>query len=218
MFRTRNRPIPSGKLDKRNALIFGVSISILGIVYLFYFVNPSVSFLAFLTTIIYLFIYTPFKKVSAWSLMVGAIPGAIPPFGGWIAATGNVELPAWVLFAILFFWQIPHFLAISILYKDDYKRGGFVGFPGEENNWKITNINILLFSSALIIASISLSIIGITGYFYALFSMIIGVYFLAISGKTVTNHSSKQTKKLLIASICYLPILMGITILDTFIK
>jgi len=218
MFRTKNRPIPSGRLDKSKALIFGILTSILGIGYLFYLVNPVVSFLSFLTTIIYLFIYTPLKRVSAWSLLVGAIPGAFPPIGGWIAATGGVELPAWVLFSILFFWQIPHFLAISILYKDDYERGGFIIFPSKERSWGITNIHLIFFSFALLVASISLSLFGITGHFYILFTSIIGIYFIIVSGKTVVNHSNKQTRKLLFVSICYLPILLGITILDAYIR
>ena len=129
MKRTKNRPIPSGRVDWRYALNFGVVMCILGTVYLFQFTNFLTSFLSFLTIVLYLFIYTPSKRVSTWNTVIGSIPGALPPLGGWATSTGNLSAPGWILFGILFFWQIPHFMAIAILYSKDYKDGGFKMLP-----------------------------------------------------------------------------------------
>ena len=215
MFRTKKRPIPSGRIDKINALIFGVSLSIIGIGYLFYFVNPVVSFLAFLTTIIYLFVYTPLKKVSAWSLMVGAVPGAFPPFGGWIAATGNITYQTLAIFCLLFFWQIPHFFSIAWLYKTDYKKAGFKMFMTGTNDQFRSNILLVGFCILTLVFSLSMfqpplasmAIIGIAA------TLIMGLLYVFTALKMAMKQCVKNARRLLFISIIYIPAILIILVI-----
>ena len=175
MKRTQNRPIPSGRVDWRYALNFGVVMCIVGTVYLFQFTNTLTGGLSFLTIVLYLFVYTPSKRVSTWNTVIGSIPGALPPLGGWAASTGNLSAPGWILFGILFFWQIPHFMAIAILYAKDYKDGGFKMLPGEYPNSSRTNYHILFFTIALIGTSIGLYTLKAAGIIYAVGAAVLGL-------------------------------------------
>ena len=214
MNRTKNRPIPSGRVDWRYALNFGVVMCILGTVYLFQFTNILTSFLSFLTIVLYLFIYTPSKRVSTWNTVIGSIPGALPPLGGWATSTGNLSAPGWILFGILFFWQIPHFMAIAILYSKDYKDGGFKMLPGEYPNSSRTHYHILFFTIALIGTSIGLYTLKVAGIVYAVGAAVLGLGLLAVGVNVVYKQNNSNAKMLLFASIIYLPLLLLLILFD----
>ena len=167
-----------------------------------------------ITILLYLFVYTPLKQISSLNTIVGSVPGALPPVGGWVASTGTFDAPAWILFGILFFWQIPHFLSIAILYANDYKRGGFKMLPSEFPNSKHTYYHILFFTIALIGASIGLYILKIVGILYATGSGLLGILMLSVGIKVIDNKDFINAKKLLFASLIYLPILLLLIILD----
>ena len=134
MNRTRKRPLPSGRISPMSALILGITVSAMGVLELALLVNFYSGILSFFTIVFYLFIYTPMKQKTPWNTLVGAIPGALPPVGGWLAATGNITSQALAVFGILFFWQIPHFFSIAWLYKTDYKKAGFKMFMSDTND------------------------------------------------------------------------------------
>ena len=214
MKRTKNRPIPSGRIDWRDALNFGVILCIVGSVYLFQFTNTLTGGLSFLTIILYLFVYTPSKRLSTWNTVIGSIPGALPPLGGWAASTGNLSAPAWILFGILFFWQIPHFMAIAILYAKDYKEGGFKMMPGEYPNSSRTNYHILFFTIALIGTSIGLYTLKVAGIIYAVGAAVLGIGLLAVGVNVIYKQNNANARMLLFASIIYLPLLLLLILLD----
>tara|TARA_Y100001970_G_C14227015_1_gene856310 strand:- start:1793 stop:2671 length:879 start_codon:yes stop_codon:yes gene_type:complete len=214
MNRTKNRPLPSGKIKIESALYFGIFLSVVGLMHLYFFTNLYVSFVSLATILLYLFVYTPLKQVSSLNTIVGSVPGALPPVGGWVASTGTFDAPAWILFSILFFWQIPHFLSIAILNSNDYKNGGFKMLPSEFPNSKHTYYHILFFTIALIGASIGLYILKIVGILYATGSGILGVLMLSIGMKIIDNNDIINARKLLYASLLYLPLLLLLIILD----
>jgi protoheme IX farnesyltransferase len=214
MKRTQNRPIPSGRVDWRDALKFGVLLCIVGSVYLFQFTNILTGGLSLLTIILYLFVYTPSKRISTWNTVIGSIPGALPPLGGWAASTGNLTAPAWILFGILFFWQIPHFMAIAIIYSKDYKDGGFKMLPGEYPNSSRTNYHILFFTIALLGTSIGLYTLKIAGIIYAVGAAVLGIGFLAVGVNVIYKQTNTNARMLLFASIIYLPLLLLLIIFD----
>ena len=214
MNRTKNRPIPSGKIKMKSALFLGVFLSISGIFYLYCLTNLYTCLVSLITILLYLFVYTPLKQISSLNTIVGSVPGALPPVGGWVASTGTFDAPAWILFGILFFWQIPHFLSIAILYANDYKRGGFKMLPSEFPNSKHTYYHILFFTIALIGASIGLYILKIVGILYATGSGLLGILMLSVGIKVIDNKDFINAKKLLFASLIYLPMLLLLIILD----
>ena len=214
MKRTKNRPIPSGRIDWRHALNFGVVLCIVGSVYLFQFTNTLTGGLSFLTIILYLFVYTPSKRLSTWNTVIGSIPGALPPLGGWAASTGNLTAPAWILFGILFFWQIPHFMAIAILYAKDYKDRGFKMMPGEYPNSSRTNYHIIFFTIALIGTSIGLYTLKVAGIIYAVGAAVLGIGLLAVGVNVIYKQNNANARMLLFASIIYLPLLLLLIIFD----
>ena len=214
MKRTQNRPIPSGRVDWRHALNFGTILCIVGSVYLFQFTNILTGGLSLLTIILYLFVYTPSKRMSTWNTVIGSIPGALPPLGGWAASTGNLSAPAWILFGILFFWQIPHFMAIAILYTKDYQDGGFKMMPGEYPNSSRTNYHILFFTIALLGTSIGLYTLKIAGIIYAVGAAVLGIGFLAVGVNVIYKQNNANARMLLFASIIYLPLLLLLIIFD----
>ena len=214
MKRTQNRPIPSGRVDWRYALNFGVILCIVGSVYLFHFTNLLTGGLSILTIILYLFVYTPSKRISTWNTVIGSIPGALPPLGGWAASTNNLAAPAWIVFGILFFWQIPHFMAIAILYAQDYKEGGFKMLPGEYPNSSRTNYHILFFTIALIGTSIGLYTLKVAGIIYAVGAAVLGIGLLAVGVNVIYKQNNSNARMLLFASIIYLPLLLLLIIFD----
>jgi len=214
MERTRRRPLPSGQLAAWEALSFGLIISLIGIGSLYLFVNPITGLLAALTLLTYVVIYTPLKRITTWNTLVGAVPGALPPVGGWIAASGTLSMGAWVLFAILYAWQIPHFLAIAQIYKDDYGRGGIKMLPTVDHVGKSTAIHIIGFCIVLLVASLIPTIIGIASWGYFVVALAMGLAFLKYGINAARSREHRTARKLLLASIAYLPALMMTIMLD----
>jgi len=177
MERTKFRPLPTKEIDLNVALILGVLLSFLG-PYILLQINPLTSLISFLTIFIYIVIYTPLKRFSSINTIVGAIPGALPPLGGWVAATNQINLEGMLLFGILFCWQIPHFLSLAIIYKRDYERGGFKMLPVIAKNSNTVNFQIIFFTMALIYSSIGIYILNLTSFIYVFGAVVLGLIFL----------------------------------------
>ena len=214
MDRTKNRPIPSGDISPKTGLIFGIVTSILGVLMLWIFVNKGAAILSISTLILYLFIYTPLKRKTPLNTIVGALPGAIPPLGGWYTATGNLGKEAWILFAILFTWQIPHFFSIAWIYRKDYARGGFKMYS-DKTSLMTFRVYIFIFTFLMLYYSTLPTLVGISGTFYLLTSMILGVFFFFSSMTFIVKQNGKNAKYLLKTTIFYLPLLLLIFIIDT---
>lgn len=215
MLRTRNRPLPAKKVKPKTVLFVGSILCFLGPFILYYFINFMTSLVSFLTIISYLFVYTPLKRITSFNTIIGSIPGALPPVGGWAAATGNVELKAMMLFGILFCWQIPHFLSLAIIYKDDYKRGGFKMLPSITDDRSMITFQILFFTMALIYTSVGIYFVNIVSYIYVIGAIILGLIFLFYSSVILFEYSSKTIKRIFIFSIIYLPVLLIMIIIDS---
>ena len=214
MTRTKNRPLVIGKIGPMNALIFGAFLSFGGCVVLYYLINPLTALISVATILLYILIYTPSKRISTWNTIIGSIPGALPPVGGWVAATGSLAPPAWILFGILFCWQMPHFLAIAIIYAADYEKGGFKMLPTIYPESKRTSYVILFFTVALLITSLGLYILKVAGIFYAVGAALRGVAFLMVALKVIMESNKKNARRLMLASIIYLPLLLIIILIE----
>ena len=214
MNRTSKRPLPSGKISPINALFFGIVISVIGVLELALFVNLYCGILSFFTVVFYLFIYTPMKQKTPWNTLVGAIPGALPPVGGWLAATGAITTQTLGVFCILFFWQIPHFFSIAWLYKTDYKKAGFKMFMSDTNDQFRSNILMVGFCILTLIFSLSLfsppivsmTLIGISATF------IMGLLYVFAAMQMAMKHCRKNARRLLFVSIIYIPAILIILI------
>ena len=215
MLRTRNRPLPAKKVKPKTVLFVGSILCFLGPFILYYFINFMTALVSFLTIISYLFVYTPLKRITSFNTIIGSIPGALPPVGGWAAATGNVELKAMMLFGILFCWQIPHFLSLAIIYKDDYKRGGFKMLPSITDDRSMITFQILFFTMALIYTSVGIYFVNIVSYIYVIGAIILGLIFLFYSSVILFEYSSRTIKRIFIFSIIYLPVLLIMIIIDS---
>ena len=215
MTRTESRPLPSGRVDKNIALFFGILLSISGVSILYFLVNPLTALISFMTIFSYVCIYTPSKTKSKWNTIIGSFPGALPPVGGWTAATEELNLPALILFLILFCWQIPHFFSLAIIYKDDYKNAGFKMLPSISKNLDSTLFQIVFFVMALIVSSIGIYFLHLTSFVYMLGAVLLGSVFLIYSANILFEQSGQKIKKLFIFSIIYLPLLMLLIIFDT---
>lgn len=214
MRRTEGRPIPSGRLTTIQSLSFGAVISVAGILYLLFFVNPLTSLLAAITEGLYLFAYTPLKRVTSLCTIVGAVPGAIPPMMGWTAVQNGLSFPAWWLFAILFLWQLPHFLAIAWLYREDYARGGFPMLPVLDPDGLKTSSQIILETIALVIVSLVPSFLGFFGKGYFWCALALGIIFLAMGIRLALTKSSSSARHLLLTSVIYLPLLLVLMVIS----
>ena len=214
MKRTSNRPLPSKRLNPVNALIFGIVLSLIGLIINFFFINTLTAILALLSLTSYLFVYTPMKKISALCILVGAVPGALPIAGGWVAATGNFDFSATILFSILFFWQIPHSLAIAWLYKGDYERAGLKLLPDFSEDSNAVGHQVLLNSMALLPIGLMPSVFGMTGHIHFFTALILGIGFTLFAAKFARNRSITSAKKLLYASYLYIPFQLGVMSFD----
>ena len=210
MPRTANRPLPAGRVSPIEALVYAVILSSAGVLYLATLVNPLTAALAALTLVTYVFLYTPLKTRTSLCTVVGAVPGAIPPMIGFAAVDGMLSPGAWALFSILFFWQLPHFLAIAILYRDDYARGGMKMLPVLDPGGAFTGRQIVLWSLALIPVSLFPSVVGMTGRGYFMAAALLGVAFLACAVKCALSGSRPDARRLFLFSIIYLPALLGV--------
>ncbi|MBA65727.1 MAG: protoheme IX farnesyltransferase [Candidatus Marinimicrobia bacterium] len=214
MRRTNLRPIPAGLISAENAMLFGIALILSGSAILYWIINPLTCLLALITSLMYLFIYTPLKKLTWLNTSVGAIPGSIPPIGGWVAATGRLDPEAWILFAILFFWQHPHFYAIALMFKDDYKKAGLKMLPVTEPDGSRTNRQIIWHSFLLIPVSVVPVYIGILGTIYFWSAIILGVGYLISGVILAKQYSVNNARFVLRVSVFYLPILFLTIIID----
>jgi protoheme IX farnesyltransferase len=214
MARTRNRPIPLGKLSANHALFVTLSWSVSGISLLFFGVNPLTAYLAALTIFTYLFIYTPMKPYSPIAVLAGAIPGAIPPMMGWTAATNTFGVQAWVLGCLLFLWQIPHFMSLAAVYRQDYAKGGYYLLPDNPEVDQVTRSIIVIFSLALLGITLLAPSIGLGQQLFFICALILGGGMLFISLKLYRRFSIDNARKMFRASIIYIPILMIVLLID----
>jgi heme o synthase len=209
MRRTRNRPLPGRRMTIEEGLIIGVVCSVSGILWLTFSTNLCAGVLCALTIGIYLFVYTPLKQVTTLNTIVGAIPGALPPMIGWAAARGHIDFEAWILFAILFMWQMPHFLAISWLYRHEYKEAGFVMLSGSDPDCRVTGRQSLLYTMALISVSLMPVMLQLTNLWYLPIAAIMGGYFFWKSLQFALTGTERAARALFISSIVYLPVTLA---------
>lgn len=214
MRRTASRPIPAGLLTPMAVLAFGVTVSILGLAWLAFAVNLLTAFLGALTLAIYVFLYTPLKQTTELNTWVGAIPGALPPLMGWTAATGELGAGGWALFAILFFWQLPHFMAIAWLYRDEYAQAGFRMLSGRDPDGRRSASSAIRNTIALIFASIVPFLQGISGRIYLSVALVLGGLFLVQSIRFALLLNVMAARRLFIASIFYLPVILAVLVID----
>lgn len=214
MRRTQMRPLPSGRLTPGQALWFGIGLAAAGGLELGFGVNWLSAALGWLTLGMYLFLYTPLKQRTWWSTTVGAFPGAMPPLIGYAAAANKLTPEAWVLFAILFLWQFPHFYAIAWMYREDYSRAGIKMLPVVEPDGQSTSRQILLFSVLLIPISLLPMWLGMTGVVYTVGAIALGLLFLYAGVRVSLDRSKLRARRVLWASIVYLPLLYGLMVLD----
>ncbi len=214
MKRTRNRPLPARRLSVHEAQLFGVTLCAVGVLYLTFAANLLTGALAAATVASYVFLYTPLKTVTPLSTMIGAVPGALPPVGGWAAATNQVTPGAWILFGIVFAWQLPHFLAIAWIYRDDYDRAGYPMLPVLDRVGLATGRHMVVWSLALIPISLMPTLLFMTGTLYFFGALLLGLVFLAYSVLFTIFRTDRCARHLFLVSILYLPLLWGLMILD----
>jgi protoheme IX farnesyltransferase len=216
MRRTSERPMPSGRLRMADGVVFGVALSFAGLLELAFGANLLAASVAAATLVSYVLIYTPLKARTSLATLVGAVPGALPPMIGWAAATGEITLGAWVLFGIVFFWQMPHFLAIAWLYRDDYARAGIPLLPVLEPDGRRTGQQALIYAAALWPVSLLPALAGLAGAPYSAVATVLGLVFIWLSGAFARERSTANARRLFLFSITYLPVLWGTLILDRF--
>jgi len=214
MRRTAGRPLPGGRMRPADALLFGIALGIVGVGGLLVFVNLLTALLAALTLALYVFIYTPAKRRTSLCTIIGAIPGAIPPLMGFTAVQGTISPQALTLFAILFFWQMPHFLAIAILYRDDYARGGFLMLPVVDKGLDMTGRQIILYSLSLVTVSLTPAILGMAGAVYFVAALFLGIAFTGFGIICARSKQRSDAKQLFLASIIYLPAVLAAMMID----
>lgn len=217
MTRTAKRPLPSQKLSFTEALVFGVSLCFVGEIYLAFLVNGLTAFLGLIVIVGYVLLYTPLKTRTSASTAIGAIPGALPPLMGWTASADEISLGAWALFAILFLWQFPHFLAIAWMYKEEYAKAGILMLPVIEPEGKITARQIVIFAALLLPVSLSPFFIPhffneSAGLVYLVGASLLGVWFLWASIRAARAKTVEQARKLLLVSVIYLPIIFALLV------
>ena len=214
MRRTRMRPLPAGRLDPDEARRFGVALSVAGVLWLAVTVNGLAALLTLIAIGSYVFLYTPLKRKTSLCTLVGAIPGALPPVIGWAAARNALGVEALVLFTMLFLWQLPHFLAIAVLYRDDYARAGFRMLPLVDQTGSMTARQILLYGLALLPVSLLPSLLGFAGASYAYGALVLGLGFFAVSLYAALVRSLPAMRRLFLASVIYLPSLFALLVWD----
>jgi protoheme IX farnesyltransferase len=214
MARTRNRPLPSGKISFLHAVTATLLWSSSGVVILYCLVNPLTAYLALATLASYLLIYTPLKPYSSLAVLAGAIPGAIPPVMGWTAATQHFSIEAWGLACLLFLWQIPHFMSLAAIYRKDYVKGGYRLLPDNPEIEKVTRSIIVVFSVALLAISLLIPALGLGENLMFVAALVLGISLLYLSIKLYQKYSMKNARRVFLASIIYLPILMLVLLID----
>jgi protoheme IX farnesyltransferase len=214
MQRTASRPLPSGRLTGKEALLFGIVLCTLAELILFISVNTLTGILGLLVIVGYVFLYTPLKRLTTLSTVVGAFPGAMPPLMGWTSAADQISVQAWILFAIIFFWQFPHFLSIAWIYRDEYSKAGIKMLPVVDKNGKLTVRQVIIFTFLLIATSIIPFLLGMTGTLYLITAISFGAYFLYCSLEMARKKSINAARKVLIASVLYLPLIFALMVIN----
>ncbi|TVQ51807.1 MAG: protoheme IX farnesyltransferase [Phycisphaerales bacterium] len=214
MVRTQSRPLVAGRMSSVHAFIAATLMGYLGVMTLAVFVNFAAAGLALLTILLYVLIYTPLKAHSTLNTLVGAVCGAIPPMIGWVAARGAIEPGAWILGLMLFVWQLPHFLALAWLYRDDYERGGFIMLPMRDRDGELTAQVTVLTAVLLIPICLIGTLLGVAGLWYAFGSLLLGLWLVALSVRFYRNRTNANARRVFFASIVYLPILLILLMLD----
>lgn len=214
MRRTASRPLPAGQLRPRDALLFGATLVITGTVYLALVAGSLACFLAAFTSLSYLCVYTPLKKRTSLATAVGAIPGAMPPLIGWVAARGTLSPEAWLLFAIMFFWQFPHFMAIAWMYREDYSRAGIKMLPTVDPTGDATFRQVMATAIVLLPVSLFPAILGFAGVRYFFGAIVLGFALIQLCMWASANRTNSRAKLLMHATVLHLPLLLGLMMLD----
>ncbi|MEK6755972.1 MAG: heme o synthase, partial [Bacteroidota bacterium] len=212
MRRTENRPLPSGRLEPREALMFGSVAALGGVLYLSAFTNTVAGFLAVVTLVTYLFLYTPLKRITPFATVIGGIPGALPPMIGWSAVAGGLTMGAWALFFILFFWQMPHFLSLAWMYRKDYARAGYRLLTVDDPTGLVASRQILIHSAALLPAALMPTMVGVLGVTYFVGAFLLSSGFLLLAIRLYQNRTNGNARRLFFASLVYLSVLVGLMI------
>jgi protoheme IX farnesyltransferase len=215
MERTRGRPLASARMGANEAFWFALLLSVTGLAWLGLGTTWLAAGVALVTLMTYVLLYTPLKLRTSFATVIGAVPGALPPMIGWAAATNTISREAWLLVAIVFFWQMPHFLAIAWLFRDDYERAGFPLLPVVEPDGRSTAYQVAAYASALVPISLAPSIVGLTGTAYFVVALILGLTFLCFSLRFAVTRTRQDAKALFLASIAYLPLVWIAMILDS---
>ena len=216
MYRTKNRALPMGKLSEKEAMIFGILVSVSGFFVLWLGLNFLTAVLGLLTLISYIIVYTPLKQKTATNTWLGGVTGALPPVMGWVAARGQLEWEVLPIFALLYFWQLPHFFAIAWMYRDDYKRGGFKMLSHYDKTGKRTAMQMLINCGMLYAASLAVFVVNQGSIFYLAGASALILVFFGVIVLFHKERSVENARKVFLASIIYLPLLIGILVLDQF--
>jgi heme o synthase len=216
MRRTDMRPLPDGRLHPQDALWFGVLLSSIGIAELSLFVNQLTAFMALLTLASYVFVYTPLKRRTSLSTIVGAVPGALPAVIGWTAATNTVSIEGWILFAIVFMWQMPHFLAIAWMCRDDYARAGIPLLPVIQPDGRTTGYQSVLYTAVLIPISLLPTVVGLSSVYYAVGAITLAAILMVLSLEFANTRSLPAARRLFFGTILYLPLLWVVLLADHY--
>jgi len=216
MHRTKQRPLPTGRITPRAAIVFGLILSVVGFVELYYGANPLTAWLGLFTEASYLLLYTPLKQLSWHSTTVGAVPGAMPPLIGFAAAANSLTWEAWALYAILFLWQFPHFYAIAWMYREDYQRAGIRMLPVVEPDGASTARQILIASVVLIPVSLIPAYLSMAGTWYSIGAVAMGLFFLHAGFRVARERTILRARGVLLASVVYLPVLYGLMLIDRY--
>ncbi len=214
MERTATRPLPTGKITPNEALIFGILQCVVAELYLLFLVNGLTAALGLVVIVGYVLLYTPLKTRTSASTAIGAIPGAMPPLMGWTSAADEITLGAWILFAMLFLWQFPHFLAIAWMYREQYAKAGIKMLPVVEPEGKITAQQIVVFTILLLPVSIAPYFFGVSGVIYLVGASLLGLWFLWASIQAARAKSNEMARKLLLVSVLYLPIIFALMVFN----
>jgi heme o synthase len=214
MQRTQNRPLPSGRMSPSTVLLAGAILSIGGMLYLAALVNLDAALWAAVTLGLYVFVYTPLKRITTLNTLVGALPGALPPLIGWVAARGELNLQAWAIFSIVFVWQLPHFLAIAWIYRADYARANYVMLPIIDEQGFSTGRQISIHALSLLPLSLAPFFLRMTGPIYVVGALILGVAFLAFGVNFAFKRTDGAARQLFLSSVIYLPLLLALMMVD----
>ena len=218
MDRTRHRPLPEGRVLPGEALVLGVVLLVAGLVALALLVGPLPALVTAAITVTYLLVYTPLKRVTSFCSLVGAVPGALPPVAGWAAARGALGAEPWILFAIMFLWQMPHSLAIGRLYRDDYARAGIRVLPVIDRDGWTTGTQVVSHCLALVPVALLPTLVGLAGSAYFVVALVLGVGFLWSAVMLARSGSTGDARRLLFASLIYLPVLLAVMALDKVVS